>query len=62
MILFKVLTKKFVKDGASQFQNIRVNFHTFHTLFSARLSQIGYAITSVAQDGFNNNEELMEGD
>jgi hypothetical protein len=38
-ILFKMLTKKFVKDSASQFQNFRVNFHTFHALFSTRLSQ-----------------------
>jgi hypothetical protein len=50
-----------VKDGASQFQNFRVNFHTFHALFSARLLQIGYAITTFVQDGFKNNEELMEG-
>jgi hypothetical protein len=28
---------------------------------NTRLSQIGYAIASFAQDGFNNNEELMEG-
>jgi hypothetical protein len=27
MVLFKVLTKKFEKDGASQFQRFRVNFH-----------------------------------
>jgi hypothetical protein len=31
-IFFKVLTKKFVKDGASQFQNFRVNFHKFHAV------------------------------
>jgi hypothetical protein len=29
MILFKVLTKKFVRDGDSQFQNFFVNFHNF---------------------------------
>jgi hypothetical protein len=46
MILFKVLTKKFVKDDTSQFQNFRVNFNRFHTLFLrdyhnlARLSQV----------------------
>jgi hypothetical protein len=34
-ILFKVLAKKFVKDGASQFQNFRVNFHNF-THYSLR--------------------------
>jgi hypothetical protein len=39
MTLFKVLTKKFVKDGTSQFQNFCVNFHKFHALFSMRLSQ-----------------------
>jgi hypothetical protein len=33
MIFFKV------KDGTSQFQNFRVNFHKFHALFSMRLSQ-----------------------
>jgi gamma-glutamylcysteine synthetase len=61
VIFFNALTKKLVNDGASQFQKFRVNFHTFHALFSTRLSQIGYAITSFAQDGFNNNENLMEG-
>jgi hypothetical protein len=38
-----------------------MNFDTFHTLFSTRSSQISYIITSFAQDGFNNDEELMEG-
>jgi hypothetical protein len=52
MILFKVLIKKFVKDGASQFQNVRVNFHKFHALFPTRLSQLGKATASCAQDGF----------
>jgi hypothetical protein len=61
MILFKELTKKFSKGGASQFQNFRVNFLAFHALFSMRLSQIGQGITSFTQDGFNNNYELMEG-
>jgi hypothetical protein len=36
--LFKVLAKKFVKNGASQFQKFRVNFHQFHAVFSMRLS------------------------
>jgi hypothetical protein len=36
-----VFTRKCVKDGASQFQNFRVNFHKFHALFSMRLSQLG---------------------
>jgi hypothetical protein len=42
----------FVKDGAAQFQNFCVNFHKLHVLFSTKLSQLGYAITSFAQDGF----------
>jgi transposase len=33
--------QKYVKDCASQFQNFHVNFHTFQTLFSMRLSQLG---------------------
>jgi hypothetical protein len=47
MILFEVLAqkKKIVKEGASQFQDFRVNFHKFHALFFTRLSQLGYAIT-----------------
>jgi hypothetical protein len=40
-LLFKMLTKQFVKDGASEFQNFRVNFHKFHALFSTILSQLG---------------------
>jgi hypothetical protein len=52
MILFKMLTKIFVKDGDSQFQNVRVIFHKFHALFSTRLSQLVYAITSFEQDEF----------
>jgi hypothetical protein len=39
--LVQNVTKKFVKDGALQFQNFRVNFHKFHALFSTRLSQLG---------------------
>jgi hypothetical protein len=42
--LFKVLTKKTVKDDAPQFQNLHVNFHNFHALLSTRLSQLRYAI------------------
>jgi hypothetical protein len=30
MILFKVLSKKFVKDSALQFQNFHVNYPKFH--------------------------------
>jgi hypothetical protein len=37
--LVQMLTKKFAKDGASQFQNFHVNFHKFRSLFSTRLSQ-----------------------
>jgi hypothetical protein len=51
MILLKVLTKEFVEDGTSQFQNFLVNFHKFHTLLSKRLSQLGWTIRSFAQDG-----------
>jgi hypothetical protein len=29
-----------------------VNFHKFHALVSSRLSQLGYAVTSFAQDAF----------
>jgi hypothetical protein len=43
------------------FRTFLVNFLTLHALFSTRLSQIGQAIAYFAQDGFNNNEELMEG-
>jgi hypothetical protein len=39
--LFKVLTKKFVKDSPSEFQYFHVNFHKFHGLFSTRSSQLG---------------------
>jgi hypothetical protein len=38
---FKSVDQKYVKDGASQFQNFRLNFHKFHALFSTRLSQLG---------------------
>jgi hypothetical protein len=31
MILFKVVMRKCVKEGVSQFQEFRVNFYTFHT-------------------------------
>jgi hypothetical protein len=49
-ILFEVLTKRFVKDGASQFQNFRVHFKISHsTLYDY---QLGWAITSFAQDSF----------
>jgi hypothetical protein len=36
--LVQSVDQKFVKDGASHFQNFHVNLHTFHTLFSRRLS------------------------
>jgi hypothetical protein len=34
IILFKAVSKKSVKDGISQFQNLCVNFYKFHALFS----------------------------
>jgi hypothetical protein len=40
MILFKVLPKKSVKDGTSQFQNFHVNLQKFDALLSKRLSQL----------------------
>jgi hypothetical protein len=39
--LIQSVYQKLVKDGASKFQNSRVNFHKFHALFSIRLSQLG---------------------
>jgi hypothetical protein len=50
--LVQVLTKKFVKDGTSQFPNIHVNFHKFHILFSMRLSQLDLDMTRFAKGGF----------
>jgi hypothetical protein len=50
--LVQSVDQKFVKDGASQFQNFYVNFHKFHALFSVRLSHLGKAVTSFAQDRF----------
>jgi hypothetical protein len=37
----QTVDQKLVKDGVSQFQNLRVNFQKFHALFSTRLSQLG---------------------
>jgi hypothetical protein len=36
--LVQSVDQKSVKHGASQFQNVRVNFHKFHAWFSMRLS------------------------
>jgi hypothetical protein len=36
--LVQSVDQKFMKDGASQFLNFRVNFHKFHALISKRLS------------------------
>jgi hypothetical protein len=36
--LVQSVDKKFMIDSASQFQNFRMNFHKFHSLFSTRLS------------------------
>jgi hypothetical protein len=44
--------QNFVKYGASQIQKFHVNFHKFHSVFSKRFSQLGYSVTSFAQDGF----------
>jgi hypothetical protein len=51
MILFKVLTKKFVKDRDSQFHNIRVNFHKIHALFSTRVLQLGIDYHKFSEKG-----------
>jgi hypothetical protein len=43
MILFKVLTQKFVKDGTSQFQNFHMSLYKFHALFSEIITvRLGY--------------------
>jgi hypothetical protein len=36
--LVQSVDNKSVKNGASQFQNFRVNFHKLHAVFSTRLS------------------------
>jgi hypothetical protein len=36
-VLVKVLTKKFIKDGASQFQKLRVSLRKFHEIITVRL-------------------------
>jgi hypothetical protein len=52
IISFKLLTKKFVEDGTSEFQIFCVIFHRFQALLPTRFSQLGYVIISFAQDGF----------
>jgi hypothetical protein len=37
-----------------------LNFDKFHTLFSTRLSELGYVITSFAQDDFRNTDEYAQ--
>jgi hypothetical protein len=37
--LVQSVEQKYVKDGTSKFQNFCVNFHKFHAIFCARLSQ-----------------------
>jgi hypothetical protein len=37
MILFKVLTQKFMKDGTSQFRDFYMNFYKFHEIIRVRL-------------------------
>jgi hypothetical protein len=44
--------KKCAKDGSSQFQKFRMNFHKFQGMFSLRLSQLGYAVTSFPHGAF----------
>jgi hypothetical protein len=39
--LVQSVDKKFVNDGASQFQTFHVNLRKFHALPSVRLSQLG---------------------
>jgi hypothetical protein len=38
--------KEFVKDGALQFKNFRINFHKFYSLFSTGLSHLSHDITN----------------
>jgi hypothetical protein len=38
--LVQSVDQKFIKDGASQFHNLRVNFHKYHALFSTRLPEL----------------------
>jgi hypothetical protein len=39
--LVESVDEEICKDGASQFQSFRVNFHKFHILSSMRLSELG---------------------
>jgi hypothetical protein len=41
-----------VQSERQHFTIFCVNFHKLHALFSTRLSQLGYAITSSEQDSF----------
>jgi hypothetical protein len=65
VILFEVLTKKLVKDGASQFLNFYMNFYKFLAFFSARVtetrlledlrkmdSENAHGLTQNAENGF----------
>jgi hypothetical protein len=48
--LLQSVAKKIVKDGASQFQNFRVNFHKFYPLFSTTVLQFGQASKRFAHE------------
>jgi hypothetical protein len=60
-----VLTKKFVKDGASQFQNFRGNFCKFHTRWvlkmltgAHKMQRTASALTFLEQYHKDGNEFL----
>jgi hypothetical protein len=42
---FKVLSKKLVKDGTSQFQNFYVISHKFYALIHTRILQLGWKVS-----------------
>jgi hypothetical protein len=54
LILFEVLTKKFVNDGASQFHNFQANFSKFQALFSKKLSQLARISQALSKTGLIN--------
>ncbi|PNF16059.1 hypothetical protein B7P43_G04585 [Cryptotermes secundus] len=57
--LFKVLTKKFVKDEASQFQNFHVNFSR-NDFAPSDYHLRTYLKNCLGSQRFSNNEELIE--
>jgi hypothetical protein len=46
MLIVRIFDKKFVKDGASQFQDFRVMSHTSEAMFSNRLPQLSQTVTT----------------